>query len=454
MKLKQIVKDYPITLTASVNVVLMGLQCAFTRPTFAVFAVLFTGAVLVRGRHTVTRMIVAAGIRASHHARFHRFFHSARWDMDTLWECLAKMVVQALVPAGQRLRIGIDDTAQKKTGGKIYGVGAVHDNRPAFRKGFSLSWGLTWVVATVIVRVELWGEHDFAIPILARLYRKQKLCLSSGRPLQSKPQLALEMIRKIAQWFPKQPVLLHLDGGYASEPLMKHLPEEVDVVGRARSDAAVYALPVPAKTRRRGRPRVRGRRLPAPRRMAQQVATAWEPFDTRSGKPHELKHWTVLWPRVFGRRPIQLVATRPATPDASLAFFYGTDLTMTPLEIVQGYESRWAIEILFHEAKERMGFEDPQCWTERSVERTAPFLLLVAAVVQHWFLTQNDATLIGFRPRWLNRRRRPAVPPSFSEMLAALRCTILNEAFSCRSASKHDLLENLRTLVQLAAHAA
>ena len=109
---------------------------------------------------------------------------------------------------------------------------------------------------------------------------------------------------------------------------------------------------------------------------------------------------------------------------------------------------------MFHEAKERMGFEDPQCWTEQSVQRTAPFLLLVTGLVQHWFLTQNEPKLIGFRPRWLNRRRLAGVPPSFSEMLAAMRRTILSDAFSCRSASKGDLLENLRALVQLAAHAA
>lgn len=454
MKLKQIIKDYPITLTASVNVVLMGLQCAFTRPTFAVFAVLFTGAVLVRGRHTVSRMIVAAGIRASHHARFHRFFHRARWEMDTLWEGFTKRVVQRWVAEGQCLRIGIDDTAQKKTGAKIYGVGAVHDNRPAFSKRLSLSWGLTWVVACVMIRVRLWGKHDFPIPILARLYRKQKLCLSSGRAFQTKPQMALEMIRTLVQWFPQSPVLLHADGGYASEPLMNHLPQQVEVVGRARSDAAVYALPGAGRTRRRGRPPVRGRRLPSPQQMARQTSTAWEPFETRSGKLHELTAWTVLWPRVFGRRPIQLVAARPATPDAPMAFFYGTELTMTPLQIVQAYDSRWAIELLFHEVKERLGFEDPQCWTERSVERTAPFLLLVTGLVQHWFLSQNDPALIGFRPRWLNRRQRAGVPPSFSEMLAAMRRTILNGAFSCTSASKHDLLENLRALVELAAHAA
>jgi hypothetical protein len=271
MKLKQLIKDYPITLTASVNAVLAGFQCAFTQPSFMVFSILFTGAVLVRGRHTVTRMIVAAGIRASHHARFHRLFRSARWEMDQLWECFAQLVVKHFVPAGEPLRVAVDDTAQKKTGGKIYGTGVVFDNRPALHKNMSYCWGLTWVIATVLIRVPLWGEHVFALPILARLYRKESVCLRQKRAFKTKPQLALEMIEQLAQWFPQRKILLHVDGGYASGSLMKHLPQAVDVLGRARWDAAVYAL-APATTRnRRGRPRSRGQRLPTPRKMADDV---------------------------------------------------------------------------------------------------------------------------------------------------------------------------------------
>jgi hypothetical protein len=155
MKLKRLIRDYPITLTASVNVMLAAFQCAFTQPSFAVFSMLFTGAVLVRGRHTVTRMLVAAGVRCSHHARFHRFFRGGRWEMDQLWACFAKLVVPQFVAAGEPIRIAVDDTAQRKTGDKIYGVGVVFDNRPALHKSMSFSWGLTWVIATVLVRVPL-----------------------------------------------------------------------------------------------------------------------------------------------------------------------------------------------------------------------------------------------------------------------------------------------------------
>ena len=143
MKMRQVVRDYPITLAVSVNGLLANFAVAFTAPTFGVFALLFTGAVLVKGRHTVTRMILAAGIRASHHARFHRFFSQARWEMDALWERLVRLVSEKLLAGSERIEVVIDETAQKKTGAKIYGAGMVYDNRPKSKKGREREWGLT-----------------------------------------------------------------------------------------------------------------------------------------------------------------------------------------------------------------------------------------------------------------------------------------------------------------------
>ena len=101
-----------------------------------------------------------------------------------------------------------------------------------------------------------------------------------------------------------------------------------------------------------------------------------------------------------------------------------------------------------------MGFEDPQCRTERAVERTPAFLLWTAGVVQYWFLSQHDAGLIGWRPRWWKKHRQPETPPSFSEMLAALRREILGGALFQRSALKGNMQEILKTLIESIAHAA
>jgi len=456
LKIKHLVRDYPITLTVSVNGVLANFAVAFTSPTFAVFALLFTGAVLVRGRHTVTRMILAAGVRVRHHARFHRFFSQARWDMNDLWAGLVRLLVQGTLPPEDPVRIGIDDTAQKKTGAKIYGVGMVHDNRPAARKGWNLSWGLTWVVTTAMIRVPLWPNQVFAIPIGARIYRKKKVCDAEGRPFQTKPVLALDMIRTLASWLPGRAFLLHVDGGYASGTLMKSLPKNVHVIGRLRYDAALYARP-PKRRKGRGRPRRRGRRLAAPLARVTRRPDDWTLVELPSGKRHEIQSYEALWWKVFADRPILVVASRrPATkrrerPGAP-QFFYTTDLALSATDVLAGYNDRWTIECLFHEVKERMGFEDPQCRTERAVERTTAFLLWTAGIVQYWFLNQRNPGLIGWRPRW--RRNGATNAPSFSDMLAAMRREILNGGFLQRSTSKDDLIENLRTLIESAAYAA
>ena len=180
----------------------------------------------------------------------------------------------------------------------------------------------------------------------------------------------------------------------------------------------------------------------------------WTCVDLPNGKCCEVQTWVALWWKGFGARRIRVVASRvPGRPE-TVQFFYTTQTALTPAEALSGYADRWAVEGLFHEVKERMGFEDPQCRTERAVERTTPFLLWTAGGVQYGFLSRNDPALIGWRPRGWSHCRRTERPPSFAEMRAALRREILTGAFSQRSASKGDLEENLRALIETAAYAA
>jgi DDE superfamily endonuclease len=213
LKNLSIVRDYPITLSVAVNGLLLNFAAAFRAEVFAILPVLFAGAVLVRGRHTVTRMIVAAGVRATHHAKFHRFFSCARWDMAVLWQKLCGLAVAAFVPEGAVIELAGDDTAQRKTGAKIYGVGMVHGNRPHARKGWDLEWGLTWVTLTMMVRVGWWPAHVFALPVNVRLYRKEKVCRKGRRPFRTKPELLLDMVREVAGWLAGRRFRLHVDGG-------------------------------------------------------------------------------------------------------------------------------------------------------------------------------------------------------------------------------------------------
>ena len=139
----------------------------------------------------------------------------------------------------------------------------------------------------------------------------------------------------------------------------------------------------------------------------------WTVVKLANGKRYEVQSWVGLWWSVFRERPVLVVASRrapsrPGDHPGEVQFFYTTDLTMTPKQVLESYADRWAIECLFHEVKERMGFEEPQCRTEKAVERTAPFLLWTAGIVQYWFLVQNKPGLMAWRPRWRNRRKASA----------------------------------------------
>ena len=397
--------------------------------------------------------------------------------MDDLWKGMARLVAAAFLSKDRPVLLGGDDTAQKKTGAKIYGAGMVHDNRPAARKGWDLCWGLTWVVVTVLVRAPFWPGRVFPIPVGVRLYRKKKFCSkgspsrasgsNAGHAFKTKPQLLLEMVRQLVEWLPGYTFMLHVDGGYASGELMQSLPKNVQVVGRLRFDARLYDRPPKAvrtahlsQRRRRGRARERGKRLASPKLHVAHRPGAWTTVTLASGKRYETQSWVGLWWTVFRERPVLAVASRRAPRrkgdhPTEVQFFYTTDVTMTPQQVLEAYADRWAIECLFHEVKERMGFEEPQCRTEKAVERTAPFLLWTAGIVQYWFLVQKDpCALVGWRPRWRIKRKAPTPAPSFSDMLSALRRDVLHGTFGCRSASEDQLHQNLRTLIESAAIAA
>ena len=450
MSVRRVVREYPITSCASFNGILMLFAGAFTGPTFATFEILVTGAVLLHRRHTVTNMIRAVGLRKTHHSRFHRFFSRARWDLDALWCMLVEMVVSRFYAADERAVVGLDDTAEKKTGGKIYGTSVVHDNRPAVHKEWAFSWGHTWVVASLLVHVDPWSSHWYAMPAYAELYRNEKLCRREKRPFRTKPQIARDILKRLASGLPGRRILALLDGGYAYRVPMKDLPDLMDVVTRMRHDAALYALPGP-KRPGRGRPATRGKRLATPEKMAKAPGSAWGTM-MLGDTAYEILDRIVLWPSVFGPRTIRMVAVR--RPGGEAQFLCTTDLTLSPAEVVEWYDRRWPIEVMFHEVKERMGFEEPQCRVEKAVERTAPFLLLVLGVVQYWFLSQQNPGLIGFRPRWYGKKRGPDTAPSFSEMLAALRRATWHERFSARSSSKPDLKTIHEALIAVASMAA
>jgi hypothetical protein len=201
------------------------------------------------------------------------------------------------------------------------------------------------------------------------------------------------------------------------------------VTTRLRCDAALYRLAPPRKAGQRGRPRVKGARLPELETLAGMVHTPFALLAvTRYGQGGiaAVAHLTCLWPSVFGARPVHVVLVRdPAAPDGFDLAVVSTDLDATAAQLVGRYADRWPIEVLFEESRQVAGVGQARNRTRHAVERTVPFGLLCLSLTVVWYATHGQpATDVAAR-RALAPWYQAKHTVSFTDMLAALRRVIL-----------------------------
>mgnify|MGYP006177971121 FL=1 len=67
-----------------------------------------------------------------------------------------------------------------------------------------------------------------------------------------------------------------------------------------------------------------------------------------------------------------------------LVTLYATDPEMSPEKVIEAYCRRWAIEETFHDAKGRLGLDEPQCRSRKAVEHMAPTILFLHAILWMW----------------------------------------------------------------------
>jgi len=67
--------------------------------------------------------------------------------------------------------------------------------------------------------------------------------------------------------------------------------------------------------------------------------------------------------------------------------FYST--CQQAVTILEWYAQRWSIEVTFRESKQHLGFQEPQGWTRKAVERTAPVAMLLYGLIVYWFAPQG-----------------------------------------------------------------
>lgn len=424
-------------LTRSFIDLLQHFAFAFTTPTFQTFISIASGWVLTHRHRFITEIIYASGnVSRGHWCRFHRFFSQAAWNLDTLSMALAKLILTVLTP-GAELYWAVDDTLCRKRGLTLYGAGMHYDPLISSRAKPLVSWGHDWVVLCLILVHPFWAPTKvFALPVAMRLYRNHQ-GLTKGKKGRAKankpkanhrtrPDLAMELIRLVAGWFPDDEILITGDSAYGGRSVLKYLPANVHLISRVHPKAALYEPAPPRGPKAKGAPRKKGKRLPNMVKWAEDAKKPWKRLEFDQFGLHAklaVKTMQALYYKAGGERLLTIVLVRDLEGGRPDQMFYCTNLDWDVRRILTVYSHRWSIECTFRDSKQYLGLEDPANRLALAVERTAPLALLLYSLVVIWFHRGGHAELRFPERPWYPGKQEP----SFADMLTTLRHVSLEE---------------------------
>ena len=117
----------------------------FTAPVWNHVLVLVGGAILAPGKRTVTQALRVMGLADKPgFGRYHEVLNRAGWDARDVARRLLLHLLAALSPSGEVV-IGVDDTVERRWGGKIKARGIYRDAVRSSHGHFVKASGLRWL---------------------------------------------------------------------------------------------------------------------------------------------------------------------------------------------------------------------------------------------------------------------------------------------------------------------
>jgi len=371
---------------------------------------LLVGAILARGRRTVTSWIRAAGLSGAYR-RCYTAVAAAGKRTDAIAADLLHGVVKPLVAGRERLTLALDDTPTARFGPWVQGAGVHHNPTPG-PAGSPYVYGHVWVVLALLAAHPQWGV--IALPLVARLYVRAKDLAGIDPPhrpvFRTKLALAAELLRwavsHLKSW--GQPLWVVADGAYAKAAFLKPLRGlGVTVVSRLRKDAALWTVPGPRPAGRRGRPRVYGDdRIHLALRAGQRRGWQTGSFDLYGqAVVKRYKTFLATWRPAGGVIRVVLVDE----PTGWRAYF-STDPAVTVADILGAVADRFALETTFRDCKDVVGAGQQQVRFVGASVGALHLCLWTFTLTEAWAWGRPEAELVGHRSAspWDATPRRPS----------------------------------------------
>jgi hypothetical protein len=413
------------TLPTQMIRVLLPFVPLFSKRVWQHAQVLLAGAILAPGARTVSSALRAMGLdQEKRFHRYHRVLSRASWSSLAASRVLLGLLVEAFVPEGSPLIVGIDETLERRYGRKISARGVYRDPVRSTHETFVKSSGLRWVCVMLLVEIP-WALRVWALPFLSVLAPSERYAARRGRRHKKITEWAWQMLLVLRRWYPQREIVAVADRAYASLKLLdrcRKLSKPITFVTRLRLDAALYEPAPPRKPGQIGRPRLKGERLPNLSVVAEDPATAWKPTKIAnwygSGeRTVEIASATAVWYSTgLFAVPVRWVLVRDPEGRFKTQALLCTDLKADPRKVVCWFVMRWQLEVTFQEARRHLGFETQRQWSDTAIRRTTPALLGLFSVVTLFAHRRMVQTGAFRQAAWYHKRH-----PTFADALAMVR---------------------------------
>ena len=396
-------------------------RCHFPAAVWHHVLVLVCGALLAPGRRTVTAALRVMGLgQEASFAAYHRVLSHAHWCPRSLAQRLLLLLVAAFVPDGPVV-VGLDDTIERRWGVRIAARGIYRDPVRSSRGHFVKASGLRWLCVMLLVPVP-WAGCVWGLPFLTVLAPSERYAAARGIPFKKLTDWGRQALLQVARWLPGRHVVAVADSGFSAIALLRDLAPHLTVVTRLRLDACLCQPPPARRPRARGRPPVKGARLPSLAARLRSPRTPWrrvvvEGWYGRTMRHLDIASGTALWYHPGMRVAIRWVLVRDPSGEKEPQAFLCTDQQAAPLDILRWFVRRWRTETTFEEARRHLGMETQRQWSDLAILRTTPALLGLFSLVTLWAsqLAAERGPVVEYI-RWY-----PKPLPTFSDALALVR---------------------------------
>jgi len=357
----------------------------FTEPTYQRFLVLMGAAILTTGRRTVANLLRTAGSLApGHTSSYRRVFSEAPWSALQLACALARLLV-ALLPDDAPILLAGDDTVVAHPGPHVFGKARHRDPVRSSHAYTAWRYGHKWVVLSVLIRFPF-ATRPWALPVLVALYQSEDDDRSQRRRHRTPAQHLIRLLAIMLRWFPDRKFVFVGDSAYGTHEVARFVDrhcKRLCLVSKLHPEANLFAAPPPYKGK--GRPAVKGKRLPKPREVVSATkrfrrhTVGWYGGGTRRVATRtRTGHW---FKSGKGLVSIRWVFVRDREGTHRDEYFYTTDPSLSIEQIIGYYTGRWNIETTFEEVRSCLHLETTRGWCRRTVLRVTPCLFGLYSLV-------------------------------------------------------------------------